>query len=208
MRSVTRTGRGATATALGPGRAGADRRGALGLLAAAATAGVASCLHLGARIPPGFITPAPATLGLRTTEMTYPGGTEHLRAVRADLRAVLGCCPRADDVILCASELAANAAQHSRSRLPGGTFTVRATVSPGHYARVEVQDNDGPWTRATTDPTRHHGLDIIGAVADEWGIDADYATRTIWARFDWPEQPQPDPRPGQSVKWTHPNEAP
>jgi anti-sigma regulatory factor (Ser/Thr protein kinase) len=36
----------------------------------------------------------------------------------------------ADDVILCASELAANAATHSRSRLSGGTFTVRIKISP------------------------------------------------------------------------------
>ncbi len=75
-------------------------------------------------------TPASRTIGLRTTEVTYPGGTEYIRAVRADLRAFLDDCSRADDVILCASELAANAAQHSRSRLPGGTFTVRAVMSP------------------------------------------------------------------------------
>jgi hypothetical protein len=37
------------------------------------------------------------------------------------------------------------------------------------------------------DPTRHHGLDIVRAVADEWGIDGDHTTRTIWARFDWPQ---------------------
>ena len=189
MRSVTRTGPGATAIASGPRRAGADRGGALGLLAVAATAGVASCLHLGGRIALGLPAPPPATTGLRTTEVTYPGGTEHVRAVRADLRAVLGDCPRADDVILCASELAANAAQHSRSRLPGGTFTVRATVSPGRYARVEVQDNDGPWTQAMTGPAGYHGLDIVGAVADAWGSDGDQATRTVWARFDWPGQP-------------------
>jgi serine/threonine-protein kinase RsbW len=163
------------------------RRVALGLLAAAATVAVASCLHLHGQIPLGCTTPAPRTTGLRTTEVTYPGGTEHIRAVRADLRAVLDDCPRADDVILCASELAANAAQHSRSRLPGGTFTVRATISPGHYARIEVQDNDGPWTQAMTSPARYHGLAIIGAVADEWGIDGGHATRTIWARLDWPE---------------------
>ena len=136
--------------------------------------------------PPRFITPAPTTFGLRTTEATYPGGTEHIRAVRADLRAVLDDCPRADDVILCASELAANAAQHSRSRLPGGTFTVRATVSADHYARIEVQDNGGPWMQATIDSARHHGLDIIRAIADAWGSDGGHATRTIWARFDWP----------------------
>jgi serine/threonine-protein kinase RsbW len=135
-------------------------------------------------------TPVSRSIGLRTTEVIYPGGTEHIRAVRAvraDLRAVLDHCSRADDVILCASELAANAAQHSRSRLPGGTFTVRAVMSPDHYARIEVQDNGGPWNQGMIDPTRHHGLDIVRAVADEWGIDGDNATRTIWARFDCPE---------------------
>ena len=132
-------------------------------------------------------TPAPRTIGLRTTEVAYPGGTEHIRAVRADLRVVLDVCPRADDVILCASELAANAAQHSRSRLPGGTFTVRTTVNPDYDVQIEVQDNGGPWNQGMIDPTRHHGLDIVRTVADEWGIDGDQTSRTIWARFDWPE---------------------
>jgi anti-sigma regulatory factor (Ser/Thr protein kinase) len=91
----------------------------------------------------------------------------------------------ADDVILCASELAANAAVHSRSRLPGGSFTVRAKIDPGHYAWIEVEDNGGPWTAATSDPTRHHGLDIIRALAADWGIEGDRAARIIWARFDW-----------------------
>ena len=118
---------------------------------------------------------------------TYPGDAQHIRAVRADMRPVLGDHTRADDAILCASELAANAALHSRSRLPGGTFTVRAIISPGRYTRIEVQDNGGPWNQAMVDPARHHGLDIVRAVADEWGIDGDHASRTIWARFDWPE---------------------
>ena len=111
-------------------------------------------------------TPAPRTIGLRTTEVAYPGGTEQIRAVRADLRAVLEDCPRTDDVILCASELAANAAQHSRSRLPGGTFTVRVVVSQEH-ARIEVQDDGGPWNQGMIDPARHHGLDLVRAVVDE-----------------------------------------
>ena len=130
-------------------------------------------------------TPAPRAIGLRTTEVTYPGGTEQIRAVRTDLRAVLEGCPRTDDVILCASELAANAVQHSRSRLPGGTFTVRVVISQEHYARIEVQDGGGPWNQGMIDPARHHGLDLVRAVVDEWGIDGDHTTRTIWARFDW-----------------------
>jgi len=118
---------------------------------------------------------------------TYPGDAQHIRAVRADLRPVLGDSPRADDAILCASELAANAALHSHSRLPGGTFTIQAIISPGRYTRIEVQDNGGPWNQAMVDPARHHGLVIVRAVADEWGINGDHASRTIWARFDWPE---------------------
>jgi hypothetical protein len=47
-----------------------------------------------------------------------PRNPDQIRAVRADLRALLGDSPIADDVILCASELAANAALHSRSRKP------------------------------------------------------------------------------------------
>ncbi len=90
-------------------------------------------------------------------------------------------------MILCASELAANAVQHSRSRLPGGTFAVRTVISPDHYARMEVQDGGGPWNQSMVDPARHHGLDIVRPVADEWGIEGDYTSRTIWARFVWPE---------------------
>jgi anti-sigma regulatory factor (Ser/Thr protein kinase) len=98
-------------------------------------------------------------------------------------------CPMADDVILCVSELAANAALHSHSRLPGGTFIVRAMISPGQYVRIEVADDGGPWTPVASDPTQHHGLDIVRTLASEWSIDGDHSSRTIWARFNWPEQP-------------------
>lgn len=131
-------------------------------------------------------TPVPRALASRTTSVTYPGTTGQIRAVRADLRGLLGDCPSADDVILCASELAANAAIHSQSRLPGGTFTVRATISPGNYTWVEVEDSGGPWAPAISDPTRRHGLDIVRTLASDWGIDGDDTVRTIWARFDWP----------------------
>jgi hypothetical protein len=87
----------------------------------------------------------------------------------ASARAQRPGSPLADDVILCASELAANAAIHGHSRLPGGTFTVRAKINLGNYALIEVEDNGGPWTIAISDPARHHGLDIVRSLADEWG---------------------------------------
>lgn len=129
--------------------------------------------------------PASQALALRTTSFTYPGTAEHISAVRADLRALLRDCPVFDDVILCASELATNAVLHSHSGLPGGTFTIRVTISPGRYARIDVEDDGGPWSPAVSDPTRSHGLDIIRALAIAWGIDGDEAHRTVWAAFDW-----------------------
>jgi anti-sigma regulatory factor (Ser/Thr protein kinase) len=127
-------------------------------------------------------------LALRTDGVTYPGSVEHVSTIRADLRALLHDCPAADDVILCTSELAANAARHSDSRFSGGTFIVRVTVSPGHRTvRVEVEDQGGPWIAAPDESTGHHGLDILRALAKEWGIDGDHAARTVWARFDWSE---------------------
>jgi anti-sigma regulatory factor (Ser/Thr protein kinase) len=130
--------------------------------------------------------PAPRALAPRTTSVTYPGTAERIRAVRADLRWLLHDCPMADDMILCASELAANAVIHSLSRLSGGTFTVRATISPGNYGWVEVEDSGGSCAPAIGDPTRCHGLDIVRTFASDWGIDGDDTVRTIWARFDWP----------------------
>lgn len=92
----------------------------------------------------------------------------------------------ADDVLVCASELASNAVLHSHSRLAGGTFTVRGKISPGNYAWIEVEDDGGPWNPAACDPERGHGLDILRALADDWGVDGDHTGRTVWARFDWP----------------------
>jgi serine/threonine-protein kinase RsbW len=124
-------------------------------------------------------------LALSARETTYPGTAEHVSTVRADLRPLLRDCPVADDVILCASEFAANAARHSNSHLPGGTFTVRTVISRGDLVRIEVRDNGGPWTPAIADATGHHGLDIVRALTTNWGIDGDNTTRTAWATFNW-----------------------
>ena len=127
------------------------------------------------------------TLAMRIHDITYPASPEHIGQVRADLRGLLDDCPVVDYVILCASELATNAVLHSDSGKPGGKFTVRAQVIPQLYAQIEVEDSGGPWLPAILDPGRHgHGLDIVSALAADWGIDGDYRARTIWARFAWP----------------------
>ena len=62
----------------------------------------------------------PATSGpavLRTAR-TYPGTPDQIRVVRVDIRALADGCPLAEDIVLCASELATNAVMHSDSGMP------------------------------------------------------------------------------------------
>ena len=110
-------------------------------------------------------TPALTSVGPRASASTYPGGPEHVRRVRTDMRRLLDGCPVADDVILCASELATNAAVHSDSRRSGGTFIVRTESCPGAGVR---------------------GLDIVRTLADDWGITTTPAGRAVWAHITWP----------------------
>jgi anti-sigma regulatory factor (Ser/Thr protein kinase) len=130
--------------------------------------------------------PALTLVGPRASASTYPGGPEHVRQVRADLRRLLDGCPVADDVILCVSELATNAAVHSDSSRSGGTFTVRTESCPGAEVRIEVEDAGGPWVSSDPDPAHGRGLAIVRTLADDWGINTTPAGRAVWARITWP----------------------
>lgn len=120
----------------------------------------------------------------------YPGRTDQARHVRGDVRALLDGSPIANEVIFCVSELAANAAVHSQSGQPDGTFTVRAEIHYGDHAWIEVDDQGGTWTEPALDPSRGRGLGIVRELAADWGIEGDHRSRTIWARINWPIQPQ------------------
>ena len=125
-----------------------------------------------------------------TFERSYPGTVFYVRRVRADLAPLVDGCPLADDLVLLASELAANAIIHTRSREPGGGITVRAHIRPGDYAWVEVVDQGGPWIAHEYSDERPHGLDIVARLAGDsnWGIDGDDACRVAWFRLNWPAE--------------------
>jgi serine/threonine-protein kinase RsbW len=132
---------------------------------------------------------SPKPPGLRNFGNVYPGRPEQVHSVRADLRGFLAGCPIADETILVASELAANAAIHSSSRQPGGRFIVRAEVRPGDCTWVEVEDQGGTWAGHHPRDGRPHGLDIVQAMAGDrsWGIGGDATLgRVAWARLGWP----------------------
>jgi len=131
--------------------------------------------------------PAPDLPGTATAPGyagTFPGRADQVGQVRREIAAHLAGCPAAHDIVLIASELAANAIIHTQSR--GGTFTVRCLASPGQ-ARIEVEDLGGPWRPRNPDG-RPHGLDIIAALTgpDQWGTETTgTGGRIVWARLTW-----------------------
>jgi len=131
---------------------------------------------------PGIRTPSePET----EYQRTYPGRADQVRHVRRDLAEHLDQCPVTDDVMLIASEFAANAVLHSRSR--GGYFTIRVKRY-GDSVRLECQDAGGAWRGRQHAADRPHGLDIVEALTgpDSWGTErTPDDTRVVWATLEW-----------------------
>ena len=127
------------------------------------------------------MTAEPATATRHTA--IYPGRADQLRHVRRAVASHLAGCAAAADAVLIASELAANAILHSRSR--AGHFTVRTELHPDHV-RIEAEDFGGPWRRRQPDG-RPHGLDVVEALTgpDGWGTETTTGGgRIVWARLD------------------------
>lgn len=132
---------------------------------------------------------------------SYPGQADQIPRVRAFLTRVLDGCPAAEDVVLMADELAANAVLHSHSGEAGGVFTVRVEVREGQWVHVGVQDEGGPTApRLRRGPSAGddlgddlgddggeggQGLRIVGALADAWGVDGGVIGRTVWFLRSW-----------------------
>jgi len=120
-------------------------------------------------------------------QRTFHGRADQVAQVRHEIAAHLDGCPAADDVVLIASELAANSIVHSDSA--GEFFTVRCEAYPG-YVWVEVEDLGGPWHREPPDD-RPHGLNIVEALAGpgNWGTETTSdGDRVVWARLDLPPE--------------------
>lgn len=106
---------------------------------------------------------------------SFPADACQARETRRFLAAVLDGHQAADDALVCLSELVTNAIVHSRSREPGGSFTIRAQLHGG-CLRVEVTDQGGPWNPPApteADSPNGRGLLIVGQLAARWGRTGD-----------------------------------
>lgn len=131
-------------------------------------------------------------------EQEFPGVAEAASSARAFV-ARLVIDPRLRDAaVLVAGELVANAIRHSRSGLPGGTFTVYAEAGTGEGDEaqasiyIEVTDQGGG-TIPVVDrelpacAAGGYGLGIVQALATEWDVTSAPDRHVVWSRFygDW-----------------------
>jgi two-component sensor histidine kinase len=129
-----------------------------------------------------------------TWERTYPGRKEQASQVRAALRAFLAGCPAADDVILLASELTANAIAHSASGGPGGTFTVRVYVHHGVCIDAQVEDQGSNWDGQISGTRSPHGLYLLRQLSAACGTRRGQQGWITWFTIGTPATgPAPQP---------------
>lgn len=125
----------------------------------------------------------------RPLRRTFRGEVGHVPLARDFVRRYLGHSPcsaeAVQDILVCTTELAANAVLHSRSGLPGGHFSVAVTVCAGQWVRVAVEDLGGPWTPceiADGGTEGGRGLGIVSALSADMGITGGASGRTAWFR--------------------------
>jgi anti-sigma regulatory factor (Ser/Thr protein kinase) len=130
----------------------------------------------------------------------FPGRLDQVGQARRFVARVLTGCPAADDAVLCVSELAGNAIQHTRSGL-GGRFQVivwRGRASAclavlddgeyGHPAPPPVPGSAGPADLGDLAESGH-GLRVVEHLADSWGHqayrDGPAGGRAVWCHLTW-----------------------
>lgn len=134
--------------------------------------------------PPKGPSRAPLTFSQR-----FPAMPEQVRAARKFVHGLVGDGhPRADDLLLVASELAGNAVQHGgRGAGPGQEFVVSVTFAA---KAVVVAVRDGgltgvPHVKACDeDAVGGRGLALVESVSRRWGFQRDSAGTVVWAELD------------------------
>lgn len=117
--------------------------------------------------------------------MTFDGLPERIADVQQYLRGILGDVDGADDVVLVASELTANAVRDSDSGRPVGSFTLQFAEFTDAW-HIRIDDHGGQSSRASDDDVGT-GLPAVARLARAWGMFGNSAGRTVWADVPYPK---------------------
>jgi anti-sigma regulatory factor (Ser/Thr protein kinase) len=136
--------------------------------------------------------PAPtAGSGPASRTHSFPGEPRQVARARAFVAAALAGCPAREALLMCVSELAANAVVHTASGA-GGEFTVEVIRPADGVALVAVTDEGGEDRPVVRDSEGFaeggRGLAIVEACSSRWGYRDTGAGggRTVWAEATWP----------------------
>lgn len=119
----------------------------------------------------------------RRERRSVPAAREFTARALADWRATY----RADDVLLCVSELATNALVHGVP--PGRGFRLHLYLEGcGDLLRVEVHDSGPGLSRvreaqAGAEDDGGRGLLLVSTLADKWGVDERDPGKTVWCEL-------------------------
>jgi len=129
---------------------------------------------------------------LAPTPASHLRSRDRVELPRLVREAIRGCWPtteRLDTVVLAASELASNAVQHSAA-VPAAAVT----CTDGRLL-VELLDDRPHDLPCLADPHAEHpadglghGLRIVAAVADRWGVTVQPTCKIVWCEFDHPSR--------------------
>ncbi|MFF2331079.1 MULTISPECIES: ATP-binding protein [unclassified Streptomyces] len=113
------------------------------------------------------------------------------------------CDARADDVLLCVSELVTNAVLHGVP--PGRGFRIHLYLEPADgVLRIEVHDSGDGEVRpadagAAPDAEGGRGLLLVAALADRWGVGERNPGKVVWCEFAVRIGSAPFPEPERIV---------
>jgi anti-sigma regulatory factor (Ser/Thr protein kinase) len=114
----------------------------------------------------------------RRERRSVPLAREFTRKALADW----GLDARADDVLVCVSELTTNALRHGVP--PGRGYRLHLFLERPGSLRVEVHDSgDGTPALRAPEGESGRGLHLVEALADRWGVGERNPGKIVWCEF-------------------------
>jgi anti-sigma regulatory factor (Ser/Thr protein kinase) len=139
---------------------------------------------------------------VRPSARTFSGTPASVREARRFVGELLAGCPARETLMMCVSELCANAVRHTASGR-GGVFIVEVSRPRDGTARIAVTDDGAPSVPEPGAPgpmaESGRGLAMVAACTARWGYAEAYPGRTVWAEACWPVA-----APGSVPRQRHP----